>query len=478
MSSFCRPCGVPDIACVRQISLVPVVLFRTAAFRLALLQALLFALFAVVLLGLVWQVVNKSAEGQRRNAVKAQMASLLQASVDGTLRAQLNQQLAVMPQGPNYFLLTDRNGQRLTGNLVYHPLSAGWHIVRLRGALGQDSSDADSVQLFSSRLPDGRWLVVGSDNRSLIELGEVLSGRFMVSGGMAILLVLIAGGLTSQRYLRRVDELGERAERILEGEQGLTITSSSRDDEFNRLAIRLNRIIARMRVLMDGMRQVSNDIAHDLRTPLTRMRQQLEAGLEEAPEQAPLRGVIEQVVVEVDRLLGTFRAMLRIAHVEARQRKAGFEQLDLSEVFADVAEIYHPVAEDRGQQLRTSIERGHALRGDRALLTQMLANLIENALHHTPSGTCIQLGLTSAPDALTGYVSDNGQGIPVDARERVLGRFVRLDSSRTIAGDGLGLALVAAVADLHSIKLTMGDSQPGLLVELEFKQNRLALPSR
>lgn len=456
---------------MRHVSLVPAVLFRTAAFRLALLQALLFALFAVVLLGLVWQGVNDSAEAQLRNTVNAQMASLLQASVDGTLTAQLQQQLAVMPQGPNYFLLTDREGRRLVGNLVYHPFQPGWHVARLRGALGKDNSDADSVHLFASRLADGRWLVVGSDNRTLIELGEVLSGRFMVVGGMAILLVLVAGGLTSRRYLRRIDELGERAERILEGEQGVTITSGSRDDEFNRLAMRLNRIIARMRVLMDGMRQVSNDIAHDLRTPLARVRQQLEAGLDKAPEQAPLRAAVEQAVVEVDRLLGTFRAMLRIAQVEARQRKAGFEELDLSQVFADVAEIYHPVAEDRGHQLLTRIERGHTLRGDRALLTQMLANLIENALHHTPAGTCIQLGLTSASNALTGYVADNGQGIPVDARERVLGRFVRLDSSRTIAGDGLGLALVAAVADLHSIKLTLGDAQPGLLVELEFMRS-------
>ena len=475
MASCCTPCAVLDIACVRHTSLVPAVLFRTAAFRFALLQALLFALFAALLLGMVWQGVNNSAETQLRNTIKTQMASLLQASVDGTLMAQLNQQSAVMPQGPSYFLLTDRNGRRLTGNLIYHPSRAGWHTASLRGALGENNSDADSVHLFASRLPDGRWLVVGSDNRSLVELGEMLSGRFTVVGGVAILLVLIGGGVTGWRYLSCIDELGEHAERILEGEQGLTITSSLRGDEFDRLAIRLNRIIARMRVLMDGMRQVSNDIAHDLRTPLTRMRQQLEAGLDEAPEQAPLRGAVEQAIVEVDRLLGTFRAMLRIAHVEARQRKAGFEQLDVSQLFSDIADIYQPVAEDRGQHLRTSIDKGHILRGDRALLTQMLANLVENALHHTPRGTSIQLGLKSAPQVLTGYVADNGQGIPIEARERVLGRFVRLDSSRTIAGDGLGLALVAAVADLHGIKLTLGDAQPGLLVELEFLRNHQAL---
>ena len=442
--------------------------FRTAAFRLALLQALLFGVFATALLGLVWQGINHYAEAQLREAVKAEMASLLQAAGDGTLTAQLQQRIAVMPLGPNYYLLTDGRGQRLLGNLTWQPNGPGWHTVALHSALGEDNSDADSVHLFVTRLADGRYLVAGSDNRSIIELGEVLSGRFLDVGGIVILLVLLSGGLVSRHYLKRIDALGERAERILEGEQGLVISSSGRDDEFDRLAARLNRIIARMHVLMDGMRQVSNDIAHDLRTPLTRMRQRLEAGLDETPGPAPLRDTVEQAVVEVDSLLATFRAMLRIASVEARQRQAGFEELDLTLLFVDIADIYRPVAEERGQLLQAAIEAGHRLRGDRALLAQMLANLIENALHHTPPGTCIQLGLKSSLHALTGYITDNGPGIPAEARTRVLGRFVRLDSSRATPGDGLGLALVTAVADLHDIRLILAAAEPGLLVKLEF----------
>ena len=444
-------------------------IFRTAAFRLALLQALLFAVFAAALLAVVWRGVNAYAESQLRDTVRAEMAGLQQAAADATLIKQLQLRMALMPLGPNYYLLTDGWGSRVLGNLSYRPTTPGWHVVPLTGALGADHSDADSVHLFAEQLADGRWLVVGSDNRSVIELGEVLSGGFLDVGGVAVLMVLFSGGLASRRYLKRIDALGEQAERILEGEQCVVIRERGRGDEFDRLAGRLNRLLARMQVLMEGMRQVSNDIAHDLRTPLARLRQRLEAGLAEAPASSPLRRTVEEAMIEVDRLLATFRAMLRIASVEARQRRAGFESVDLSQLFADLAEIYRPVAEDRKQQLLSNVCGGQALHGDRALLTQMLANLVENALHHTPPGSRIALGLAPTPHGLVGHVEDDGPGIPAEARTRVLGRFVRLDSSRSTPGDGLGLALVAAVADLHGIRLTLGDAQPGLRVELRFR---------
>ena len=443
-------------------------IFRTAAFRLALLQALLFAVFAAALLVMVWRGVNAYAESELRDTVRAELAGLQQAAADGTLIRQLQLRMALMPLGPKYYLLTDGGGSRVLGNLSYRPTTPGWHVVPLTGALGVDHSDADSVHLFAQRLADGRWLVVGSDNRSVIELGEVLSGGFLDVGGVAVLMVLLSGGVASRRYLKRIDALGEQAERILEGERDVVIRERGRGDEFDRLAGRLNRLLARMQVLMEGMRQVSNDIAHDLRTPLARLHQHLETGLTEAPASSPLRRTVEQAIREVDRLLATFRAMLRIASVEARQRRAGFEPVNLSQLFTDIAEIYRPVAEDCQQQLHASVAGGQSMHGDRALLAQMLANLVENALHHTPPGSRIALGLAPTPHGLVGHVEDNGPGIPVEARTRVLGRFVRLDSSRSTPGDGLGLALVAAVADLHGIQLTLGDAQPGLRVELRF----------
>jgi signal transduction histidine kinase len=439
-------------------------LFRTAAFRMAVIQATLFAILVAALLGIAWWTVSDYAEAQLRADVKTDMASLLQAAADGTLHMQINQRLAVMPVGPAYYLLADADGRRITGNLSYRPTAPGWHTVPLQGALGEDNSDADTVHLFATRLADGRWLVAGSDNRSMVELSELLSRRFLAIGTAALLLVLLIGGAGGWLYLRRIDALGELAERALEGDTGLVIAGPGKGDEFDRLAGRLNHMLGRMHVLMDGMRQVSNDIAHDLRTPLMRLRQRLEASLDPRTGEADLHDGVQRALTEVDGLLATFRALLRIASVESRQRQSGFEELDLTGVFEAMAETYRPVAEDLGQQLSARIEPGRRLRGDRVLLTQMLANLIENALHHTPPGSDIHIELRGA----VGRVIDSGPGIPAEARERVLRRFVRLDSSRSTPGSGLGLALVAAVADLHGIRLTLGDAGPGLAVELAF----------
>lgn len=443
-------------------------LLRTAAFRMAMVQAALFATLVAALFGAAWWSLNTYAQAQLRADVRTDMASLLQAAADGTLRVQIEQRVGVMPVGPAYYLLADSAGRRLAGNLSYRPSSTGWHTVPLQGALGEDNSDADTVHLYAARLKDGRWLVVGSDNRSEVELSELLSTRFLEIGLPALLLVLVIGGISGWFYLRRIDALGELAQRALEGDAGLIIAGSGRGDEFDRLANRFNQMLARMHVLMDGMRQVSNDIAHDLRTPLTRLRQRLEASLDPAAGEAALREGARHALIEVDALLSTFRALLRIASVESRQRRAGFEELDLSGLFDAMAETYRPVAEDLGQHFSAHIDSGQRLSGDRALLTQMLANLIENALHHTPSGSHIRLDLRAGSTRALARIADTGPGIPAEARDRVLRRFVRLDSSRSTPGSGLGLALVAAVADLHGIGLALGDAQPGLSVDLVF----------
>ena len=442
--------------------------WKTAAFRTALIQALLFAFVLLALLGSAWWIVSDYAENQLRAEIKTDMASLLQAASDGTLREQINQRVAVVPLGPKYYLLTDASGQSLAGNLSYRPSSVGWHAVTLRGALGEDNSDADIVHLYAARLTDGRWVIAGSDNRTVVELSELMIERFLIIGIPAIVLVLLIGGIGGMLYLRRVDRLGAMAERALEEESALVIAHTGKGDEFDRLATRLNRMLSRTRVLMDGMRQVSNDIAHDLRTPLTRMRQRMEVCLERRDDEAHLRDGMQQSIVEIDHLLSIFRALLRIASVESRHRRSGFNMVALSTVFETMAEIYRPVAEDLGRSFDASIQPGLHVYGDHALLTQVLANLIENALHHTPVGSRVRLELLMTSQGIVGRVIDSGHGIPAEARGRVLRRFVRLDSSRATPGSGLGLTLVAAVADLHDIRLVLGDAAPGLLVELVF----------
>jgi signal transduction histidine kinase len=219
---------------------------------------------------------------------------------------------------------------------------------------------------------------------------------------------------------------------------------------------------------MENLRQVSNDIAHDLRTPLSRLRQDLEEAQKRDLEAADLKRVIESAVAEADVLLETFSALLRIAQIEAGTRRSAFRGVDLSDVLRTVAEAYAPAIEESGRALRAEIADGVRLSGDRGLLSQLFANLVENTLHHTPPGATVTLRLSRQPACVVAEVADNGAGIPADERVKVLRRFYRLERSRTTPGSGLGLSTVAAIVELHHAAIELIDNEPGLRVVIRF----------
>jgi signal transduction histidine kinase len=221
--------------------------------------------------------------------------------------------------------------------------------------------------------------------------------------------------------------------------------------------------------LLENLRQVSNDIAHDLRTPLARLRQRLEDARNPASAPGDYERAIDHAIKEADALLDTFSALLRIAQIETGIRRSSFRVVDLSEVMRTVADAYGPDVEDSGRHLQADIPQTLAITGDRELLTQLFANLIENALKHTPENTSVVMRLFRADGHVVAEISDNGPGIPEDERSRVLRRFYRLEHSRTRAGSGLGLSLVAAVADLHGATITLSDCNPGLKVAISFQ---------
>jgi signal transduction histidine kinase len=238
-------------------------------------------------------------------------------------------------------------------------------------------------------------------------------------------------------------------------------------DDLDRLSQTINRMLDRMAELMESLREVSANIAHDLKTPLARLRQRLEAAQTQSPDDC--EAVLEASTAHVDEILATFSALLRIAQIEAGTRRAGFAVVDLSDVFATVAEAFAPAAEDAGQILMASITPDLRITGDRELLTQMLANVVENAIRHTPTGTRIELTLGHYNGTILGAINDNGPGVPAEERERIFHRFHRLESSRGVAGSGLGLSLVKAVADIHGVAITAGDALPGLRVTMRFR---------
>lgn len=306
------------------------------------------------------------------------------------------------------------------------------------------------------------------------DLREALLESFAWAGGVSLLLAVIGGLLTSAAFLRRLEAFNGTAARIIDGKLDQRVPLRGAGDEFDRLATNINTMLDRIQALMESMRQVSGNVAHDLRTPLSRLRQQLESAQSGSQDVATYQRAVEKALEECDQILSTFAALVRIAQIEAGSRRAGFANTDLSALCETIAETYIPVAEDNEQRLVANIDGGVTTFGDRELLTQMLANLIENAIRHTPRHTVVRLTLRRADRGEPVIeLADNGPGIPVEARKSVFTRFYRLEASRSTPGSGLGLSTVAAIAELHGITLELGDAAPGLLVTLRFRSGVL-----
>lgn len=439
-------------------------LLRTAAFRLALVYAALFVVSTAVLFVFVYVEVTDHGEEQLEALIERESAALAaQAKAEGvpalvsTLRAREASKRSAA------YALVDPAGQILLGKLGGARPRAGWFTY----VAPDDDGDGDDMLALGTPLPNGALLVVAQETE-LRELGWALARAFAWAGGVALALAVLGGMLTSAAFLRRLEQFNRTAAHIVEGRLAERVPKRGTGDEFDRLADNLNAMLDRIQSLMESMRQVSNDIAHDLRTPLSHLRRRLETARQDARDTAAYEQAVEGAIAETDDILATFGALLRIAQIEAGTRRAGFAHVDLSALFETIGETYAPVAEDRGQTLVTSITPGITIRGDRELLTQMLANLVENAIHHTPPQSAIRLALEDSASGAVGRVADDGPGIPPDARGKVFRRFYRMEASRTTPGNGLGLSLVAAVADLHGIAVGLTDNEPGLTVTLRF----------
>lgn len=426
---------------------------RTTAFRLTLLHLGLTLLTAVALSALGWWAATGFAARQIAQQVERDMGVLLaSARLSGPAGVALaiEARIALDRTGTEYYLLAARDGTRLAGNLAEAPRIAGWQRLPLQGG----PRGATEVAALGAALPGGAFLVAARDLAPVAALQAQLLGAAGWVGGGALLLGLGGGLLIGRGVARRAAAMEAALAAIEAGDMARRLAEGSGGDEFDRLARRINATLDRLAQLMATLRRVTDDIAHDLRTPLSRLRQRLEA--------MPPGAATEEAIAEADRILGIFAALLRIAQVEAGARRAGFARCDLSAIAATVAEVYAPAAEERGQTLDTAIAPGLALQGDPELVTQMLANLVENAIRHGREGGHVRIAAEAG--AIT--VEDDGPGIPQDQHDNVLQRFTRLDTARSTEGAGLGLALVKAIVDLHGFTMTLEDADPGLRVRI------------
>ena len=439
---------------------------RSAAFRLAVLQALLFAFIALMLFLVSWFAARHYIENQLRQTITDEFSEVV-AHPAAQRAGSIRRSLAQVPRGAYDYSLFDANHHLIVGDVLKEP-AAGWSTIEQDEGVRDGKELVRRILIYSAVQDDGNTVVVGRDLASVDQLDALLKSVFTWAGLAAVVLALVGGMVTAGGYLRRVEAIADAASRIAAGDLAARVAVTGRGDEFDRLAFSLNSMLERIQSLVEGLRQVSNDIAHDLRTPLTHMRQRLEAAMDEATSVEGYSKACERAVADVDSVLDTFAALLRIAKVESRQRREGFANVALSSLLGRLVDDYRPVMEDEERPFKVEIAAGVHVHGDALLLTQMLVNLLENALHHTAPGTPVSVELAIAEHGCRLVIEDAGAGIPQQERGRVLKRFVRLDAARSSPGSGLGLSLVAAVADLHGMTLTLGDADPGLRVQLDF----------
>lgn len=446
-------------------------LIRTTAFRLVVTYLLVFVVFAAALLGYIAWNTRRVLEAQLNETIETEINSLAEQYRQGGPRRLANAIERRSREARGFFyLFADQRGELIAGNAVdigsVLERQPGWHELSYTRSEDQSSSNSFArVRLF--KLPNNLTLVVGHDLDDRQRMRLVLKHAM----AMSLALVLILGGVgawvVSHRVLRPVDNMTEAAGRIMAGNLTERLPVRGVGDEFDRLAEHLNLMLNRIGELMNGLRDVSNNIAHDLRTPLTRLRASSEEALRTARTPDELRLALERTIEESDGLIRIFNALLMISRAEAGSAPGVFAEVNLADIVSDVAELYEPVADEAEMALSLGDNQPTMLHGNRELLGQALANLVDNAVKYgkptTQSSTKPTIRIETAVHAghVDVIVADHGAGIPPDARERVLDRFVRLEQSRGLPGSGLGLSLVAAIARLHGGSIRIEDNSPG-----------------
>jgi signal transduction histidine kinase len=448
-------------------------ILRSAAFRLTLVYAGLFVVSACVLFATVFVIATAALQSDMQAVLRTeafQLADIHRRYGLLALAEQVTRRLSFRTRGPIYYLVQGPTQQVVVGNLPGMPPVEGV-VDFVRDRESAEAQDARSkLTGFGLTLSDGTFILVAQDSSRLIDMQHAIMQAFIWAGGLTLLLAIGTGVLVGGRFVRRIDTIGRTSRAIMAGDLSARIPVRGTSDEIDQLVLGLNAMLDRIQQLMDGLRQVSSDIAHDLRTPLGRLRQRLEDARERASSVGEYEAATDAALAEADSLLEIFSALLRIAQIEAGAQKSGFSQVDLSGLMRNVADAYGPPAEDSQHRLQVEIADGIAVAGDRQLLAQLFSNLVENALNHTPAGSTVRVALRGTDGGFEAEVADNGPGIPEDERDRVFDRFYRLDRSRTTKGSGLGLALVKAIAALHGLSLRLEDRKPGLAVVLGGKR--------
>ena len=449
-------------------------LFRTTAFKLTLVYLVVFSVFAVVLLGYFAWNTRRLITEQMHQTVDAEITGLSeQYRLGGIRRLVLVIDTRARRPSSSLYLVTTPAGEGLAGNIgsLAHGVldTDGWTETEYRRLdEAEGSRHAALVRVF--QLPGGFRLLVGRDLEERDRLYDIVvaAGRWSIA--LVVVLGLVGGFFVTRRVLKRVDAMTETTRSIMAGDFSGRLPIAGTGDELDRLAENLNAMLERIEALMRGLKEVSDNIAHDLKTPLTRLRNRCEEALRAHGDDPGYRAALEATIEESDALIRTFNALLMIARAESGQAREGMSDFDAAAVARGVAELYEPLADEKGLTLAVDAAAAAPVHGNRELVSQALANLVDNAIKYAGSRpravngaeADIVVKVASDDNRIVLAVSDRGPGIPEGDRGRAVERFVRLEQSRSEPGSGLGLSLAAAVARLHGGELRLEDNCPGL----------------
>jgi signal transduction histidine kinase len=439
-------------------------MIRSASLKLAAVDGILFAFSACALVFFLWWATAGLLDRQVEAAIRSDGQGLSERWEEGgvpNLVFTIQERLAENVDDDAIYFLADALGRKINGNLDVWPRN-----VVAPGTFYELHVTRDGVkstaEVLRYDLPGGFRLLVGRDVKGRAQFKRLLPGSLLYSGILVAVLALVGSLVMRNLFRRMVADVSSTAAAIARGDLQRRVRRSGRGDEFDDMAEAINTMLERIARLMDGVRQVSNSIAHDLRTPIARARARLEDAAAHAQGEAELRAAVERAVMDLDAVTAVFQALMRIAEIEAGSRRSAFAEMDLGPMLADLAELYSALAEENGLTLSLRVPDTLPVYGDRDMIQQALANLLDNAIKFSPPGGAVALRADLLDKRVRITVADQGPGIPEADRGRATERFFRGEQARHPPGAGRGLALVQAVAPLHDGALVLEDAAPGL----------------
>lgn len=441
---------------------------QSSTFKLAVIYIALFSMSVLVLLSFIYWATAGYMVRQTEATIEAEITGLAEryrlSGLSG-LSKVINERLSRQNSGTALYLLTDSEFRPIIGNLKQWPKEQsseqGW--ISSQIDLGPPNEVEQHQTLARTfHLRGDFHLLVGRDVHDLEKIQDLIRGALFWGLLITLILALAGGAMISRAMMHRIETINFTCRQIMAGDLAQRIPRTGGDDDFDRLVDMLNRMLEQIEELMLGVKQVTNNISHDLRTPLTRLRRQLDMLRENGNARGEDVELLDQAIGEADGLLTTFKALLRISEVESGVRRGGFQDVDMTVLLQDLAELYTPLCEEKDQTFDMEGTPSRPIIGDRDLLFQAFANILDNAIKYTPASGSIRLRMHDQPDQLKIDICDSGPGIPIADREKIFERFFRLETSRSSSGNGLGLSLVQAIVDLHHGRIDLTDNRPGL----------------